>query len=58
MGLLVDGVWRDEWYDTESTGGRFLRPASRFPSWVTPDGSAGPTGAPHDRGRFGPLGKA
>ncbi len=42
MGLLVDGVWHDEWYDTQSTGGRFLRPASRFRSWVTPDGSAGP----------------
>ena len=22
MGLLVDGVWKDQWYDTESTGGR------------------------------------
>jgi putative glutathione S-transferase len=44
MGLLVDGVWHDEWYHTESTGGRYLRPASRFRSWVTPDGSAGPSG--------------
>jgi glutathionyl-hydroquinone reductase len=44
MGLLVDGVWNDEWYDTQSTGGRFLRPASYFRSWVTPDGSAGPSG--------------
>jgi glutathionyl-hydroquinone reductase len=44
MGLLVDGVWNDEWYDTQSTGGRFLRPASRFRSWVTPDGSAGSLG--------------
>jgi len=25
MGLLVDGVWRDQWYDTRSTGGRFER---------------------------------
>ncbi len=23
MGLLVDGVWKDQWYDTESTGGAF-----------------------------------
>ena len=23
--LLVDGVWRDQWYDTRSTGGRFER---------------------------------
>ncbi|MFA5522594.1 MAG: glutathione S-transferase family protein [Castellaniella sp.] len=44
MGLLVDGQWKDEWYDTRSTGGRFERKASRFRNWITPDGSAGPTG--------------
>jgi putative glutathione S-transferase len=44
MGLLVDGVWQDQWYDTRSTGGRFERQASRFRNWVTPDGSAGPIG--------------
>lgn len=25
MGLLVDGQWKDEWYDTDKTGGRFER---------------------------------
>lgn len=30
MGLLVDGVWHDQWYDTESTGGRFERPETVF----------------------------
>ncbi|RMB12688.1 glutathione S-transferase family protein [Eilatimonas milleporae] len=30
MGLLVDGTWRDEWYDTASTGGRFVRRDSQF----------------------------
>jgi putative glutathione S-transferase len=30
MGLLVDGVWRDAWYDTSKTGGRFERDASQF----------------------------
>lgn len=44
MGLLVDGVWRDQWYDTGATGGRFVRKQSRFRNWVTADGSAGPTG--------------
>src|SRR5687767_6789675 len=44
MGLLVEGVWRDEGYDTRETGGRFVRPESRFRNWVTPDGSAGPSG--------------
>ncbi len=44
MGLLVDGVWRDQWYDTKSTGGRFERDAARFRNWVTPDGAPGPSG--------------
>ena len=44
MGLLVDGVWRDQWYDTKAEGGRFVRPRTRFRNWVTGDGSAGPTG--------------
>jgi putative glutathione S-transferase len=41
---LVDGVWKDEWYDTKSTGGRFLRWESRYRNWITPDGSPGPSG--------------
>ncbi len=44
MGLLVDGEWKDQWYDTKSTGGKFVRQDSRFRNWVTADGSAGPTG--------------
>ena len=44
MGLLVDGVWTDQWYDTKSSGGKFERSASQFRNWITPDGSAGPTG--------------
>lgn len=44
MGLLIDGVWHDRWYDTKSTGGRFERQQSRFRSWVTPDGAPGPSG--------------
>ena len=44
MGLLVDGVWHDRWYDTKSTGGRFVRKASQFRNWITADGSAGPSG--------------
>lgn len=44
MGLLVDGVWKDQWYDTKSTGGRFVRKDSQFRNWITTDGSPGPTG--------------
>lgn len=44
MGLLVKGEWRDEWYDTEATGGEFVRTDAAFRNWVTADGSAGPSG--------------
>jgi len=44
MGLLVNGKWSDDWYDTKSEGGKFVRSASQFRNWVTADGSAGPTG--------------
>lgn len=44
MGLLQDGQWVDQWYDTKSSGGRYIRKASAFRSWVTTDGSAGPSG--------------
>lgn len=44
MGLLVDGQWHDVWYDTKATKGRFVRSKSQFRNWVTPDGSAGPSG--------------
>ncbi|WP_284266931.1 glutathione S-transferase family protein [Roseicyclus amphidinii] len=44
MGLLIDGDWRDQWYDTKASGGAFERQESRFRNWVTPDGSAGPSG--------------
>ncbi len=44
MGLLVDGQWVDQWYDTKKTGGRFVRTQAQFRNWITADGSAGPTG--------------
>jgi putative glutathione S-transferase len=44
MGLLVDGVWQDKWYDTSATGGRFERQPTRYHNWVTPDGAPGPSG--------------
>ena len=44
MGLLIEGKWHDQWYDTKSTGGKFVRSDAQFRSWVTADGAAGPTG--------------
>jgi putative glutathione S-transferase len=44
MGMLVNGQWHDEWYNTEDSNGEFIRPEAQFRNWVTADGSAGPTG--------------
>lgn len=44
MGLLVEGKWSNEWYDTKSTGGKFVRMDASFRHWVTQDGLPGPTG--------------
>jgi glutathionyl-hydroquinone reductase len=44
VGLLVEGRWVDQWYDTKSSGGRFVRNDAPFRNWVTPDGAPGPTG--------------
>ena len=40
MGLLIDGVWHDQWYDTRASGGRFVRSKSQFRDWVGADGSS------------------
>lgn len=44
MGLLVEGNWQPDWYDTASTNGKFVRKDAHFKNWITEDGTAGPTG--------------
>ncbi len=44
MGQLVDGKWHDIWYDTASTGGKFVRKSAAYRNWITPDGQPGPSG--------------
>ena len=44
MGLLVDGKWFSQWYDTKKSAGHFVRDTARYRNWVTADGSAGPSG--------------
>ena len=45
MGLLVEGVWRDDSFDkARLEGGRFNRPTTKFRNWITPDGTPGPSG--------------
>jgi putative glutathione S-transferase len=42
MAMLVDGKWTEA--DITSAGGRFERAVTTFRNWITPDGSAGPSG--------------
>ena len=49
MGMLVDGQWKDVWYDTSATKGRFVRQQSAFRNWITADGSSG---FPAESGRY------
>jgi putative glutathione S-transferase len=55
MGMLVEGIWHDVWYDTASTKGHFKRSESQFRNWITSDGGPGPTGDggfPAEAGRY------
>ena len=55
MGLLIDGVWKDQWYDTDTNKGEFVRENSRFRDWITRDGNPGPDSEkvyPPDRDRY------
>eukprot|EP00903_Cladosiphon_okamuranus_P019312 g17752.t1 len=44
--MLVNGTWSKDWDPVQKSDekGRFVRQTSSFRSWITPDGSAGPTG--------------
>ncbi|WP_371376016.1 glutathione S-transferase family protein [Thalassotalea aquiviva] len=37
MGLIVDGKWVDQWYDTEKSKGEFVRQESRFRHQISQD---------------------
>lgn len=44
--MLVDGKWVETWHPVQKADekGRFIRQISSFRNWITPDGSAGPSG--------------
>lgn len=44
--MLVDGKWASDWQPIQASDARgaFVRQTSSFRNWITPDGSAGPTG--------------
>lgn len=55
MGYLKNGEWHDEWAHNDEDSGEFERDESAFRSWITPDGSPGPTGKggfPAEAGRY------
>ncbi|WLG52934.1 glutathione S-transferase family protein [Pseudomonas sp. FP1742] len=43
MGLLVEGRWQDQWYQS-SKDGAFQREQAQRRNWLTADGKPGPTG--------------
>lgn len=44
--MLINGKWSKDFHPVQASDdeGRFLRQSSQFRNWITPDGSAGPTG--------------
>ena len=34
MGLLVNGIWKDRWYDTKKSGGKFIRTEAKFRNFI------------------------
>ncbi|MDH1263565.1 glutathione S-transferase family protein [Pseudomonas sp. GD03944] len=43
MGLLIEGRWQDQWYNTAKDG-RFQREEAQRRNWITADGAPGPSG--------------
>ena len=55
--MLVNGKWTTDWQPVQAkdSHGRFVRQASSFRNWITPDGSRGPAGTggfPAEAGRY------
>jgi glutathionyl-hydroquinone reductase len=55
--MLVNGKWTAEWHplQVQDAQGRFLRQASQFRSWISPQGQRAPTGSESfaaERGRY------
>ncbi|MNQ29230.1 glutathione S-transferase family protein [Pseudomonas sp. Irchel s3a18] len=54
MGLLIEGHWRDQWYES-SKDGAFQREQAQRRHWLTADGKPGPSGEggfPAQAGRY------
>ncbi len=42
MGLLQQGKWVDQWYQTDKSGGKFVREDAKLRNWITPDAVRAP----------------
>ena len=51
MGLLINGTWFDQWYDTSKTGGEFIREDSQFRNWIV-DKADTPSDFTAESGRY------
>lgn len=49
MGLLIEGKWQNDWYDTKTTNGEFVRQDSQFRQMITADGDGDTCKAEADR---------
>ncbi|MCZ6829205.1 MAG: glutathione S-transferase family protein, partial [Gammaproteobacteria bacterium] len=47
MGLLIEGQWHTDWYDTESNNGEFVRKDSQFRDWIGSDAYPAEAGRYH-----------
>jgi len=47
MGLLIEGKWHTDWYDTESNNGEFVRKDSQFRDWIGSDAYPAEAGRYH-----------
>ncbi|MCP1314645.1 MULTISPECIES: glutathione S-transferase family protein [unclassified Halomonas] len=54
MGLLVEGEWVDQWYDTKKSGGEFVRESAKLRDWVGEGAPADHEGErfPAEQGRY------
>lgn len=55
MGLLVNGEWVDQWYDTKANQGKFIRSDSEFRNWIYNDreyDTSNPNHFPAEAGRY------
>ncbi|MBP5979180.1 MAG: glutathione S-transferase family protein [Halomonas sp.] len=52
MGLLVNGEWHDQWYDTKKSGGEFVRESAQLRDWVGVGPETGGNCYPAEKDRY------